>query len=526
MKLKIKEFAFILAIISFGCQSNKKVVDDDLEKIIIEEEIKIAENIVKPKKLKPTIAEIKLSKDKKVVEKFEFDNLFVAEPANKEELEKDIVIIENDTQALINKSILIKNGNKSSSKKSTLNNVVLGALKKHPQINKLESLIAVAGDDVSIAKAGYYPTIDARVSVAQEKIRNETIKKAGDEHYTYETVSTESLIIRQTLYDGGKTTAMVDKNRALEARTHFDVLDGKEALALRVTEIYLDILRVRKQVYIAKENISAHKKILKTVEDRFKNNLVPKADVAQVRGRLALAEAQLWRNKNDLQNAEINYMEATGERVPKLFEPNSPKSDIPSSLNKAKDRLVYSHPAMLGSRETINAVDASIDEAKSNFYPKFGAELSAARNRNSGGYDNEEDRYDAMLYISYNIFAGGANKSLLSRERNRRDKEEYQLLETKRLLLRNLFSAWITKNNKIKEMAFYIQHLKSSKDSYEAYKSQYEMGNKRTLFDLLNARSEYFVAKYSVIDARYSILASEFRILASMGELVPYLSKK
>jgi len=69
-----------------------------------------------------------------------------------------------------------------------------------------------------------------------------------------------------------------------------------------------------------------------------------------------------------------------------------------------------------------------------------------------------------------------------------------------------------------------VLHQKASDETYKAYQNQYKL-SKRTLFDLLNARSEYFRSRFSVIDAKYTIKSSEFRILAAMGALVKFLNK-
>ncbi len=95
--------------------------------------------------------------------------------------------------------------------------------------------------------------------------------------------------------------------------------------------------------------------------------------------------------------------------------------------------------------------------------------------------------------------------------------------ETKRALIRDLATAWETRKSRERELVYHKRHLDAAEKSYEAYKTQYQMGKQRTLFDLLNARSEFFVARFSVIDIQFSVKSSEFRILAAMGKLIDYI---
>ena len=52
----------------------------------------------------------------------------------------------------------------------------------------------------------------------------------------------------------------------------------------------------------------------------------------------------------------------------------------------------------------------------------------------------------------------------------------------------------------------------------DAYKEQYKL-NQRTLFDLLNAQNELFLASSRVIETKYSKLRGLYSIFANMGNI-------
>jgi len=407
-----------------------------------------------------------------------------------------------------------------SDKKSPFKRLILDVISKHPQILKLKKAQNVSEQDVEIAKSGYAPVLDLSTSMGMEKTRNST---TNDKLVYKHDVLKHSLIIRQMLFDGNNVKSRIQKNRALLERSYHDIQDGQENLALRATDVYLDILRIQQQISIAEENLTAHKEILDMVQTRYDNRLVSQADVAQVQGRVALAEAELTRNQNDLSNANMIFYELTDQRPGELIEPDSPGSMLPLDLNAAEIITMKSHPAILGTIKTIDAVNASIEEAKSAFYPTVDLELIGSRSDNSGGYSNSDQSYSAMVVTNWNIFRGKADEATLAREKFRREQELEQLKETKRSLLRDLATAWETRKSRERELVYHKRHLDAAEKSYEAYKVQYQMGKQRTLFDLLNARSEFFVARFSVIDIQFSIKSSEFRILAAMGKLVDYI---
>jgi adhesin transport system outer membrane protein len=56
----------------------------------------------------------------------------------------------------------------------------------------------------------------------------------------------------------------------------------------------------------------------------------------------------------------------------------------------------------------------------------------------------------------------------------------------------------------------------------DAYSKEYELGQ-RTLFDVLNARNNYFNALVSIISTRAVAVFADYQLLAAMGHLLEYI---
>ena len=409
-------------------------------------------------------------------------------------------------------------------KAKSLKEVVLSSLMNHPQIKKLEKGRDVAYQDILSAQGSYLPTVDLRAAYGQETVQNQTVENDRDHTRTSDTTES-SLTINQTLFDGGERYGRLSRTRALFDRSINSIADGKEALAQRAVEAYISVLKARKQIALSEQNIAAHKDILDIVNKRFKNKLVPEADVVQVQGRLALAQAQLRREIAGLKVTIASFIEVTGEEPVELEEPGRIEKVIPEDLKAAQNEAVTNHPSILANKDTIKAVEASVDEVYSRYYPKFSLELSGAENENLGGVQENDDKYSIKLVMNWNLFRGGSDSADITKEIFRREQETENLFETKRNLARDVAQAWYQKIGRLEELGFFEKHEIASGKTYEAYKSQYELGKQRTLFDLLNARSEFFRAKFNVIDAQYDIINNEYRILATMGKLVEFFER-
>ena len=406
----------------------------------------------------------------------------------------------------------------------TLKDVVLSSLKSHPQIKKLERGRDVAYQDVVSAEGGFLPTVDVRAAYGQETVQNQTVENDRDHTRTSNTQES-SLTVAHYLFDGGERNGRLNRTKALFDRSRNSISDGKEALAQRAVEAYIAVLKAQKQITLSKQNIEAHKDILNIVKKRFENKLAPEADVIQVQGRLALAQAQLRREFAGYKVTVASFVEVTGAEPDKLVEPSQIDKILPEDLKAAQNEAVTNHPAILANKDTIRAVEASVDEANSRYYPKFRLELSGAENENLGGVEENDDQYSIKVVMNWNLFRGGSDSAEISKEIYRREQETENLFETKRNLARDVAQAWYQKVGRQEELGFFKKHEIASAKTYEVYKSQYELGKARTLFDLLNAKSESFRANFNVIDAEYDIINNEYRILATMGKLVEFFER-
>ena len=291
------------------------------------------------------------------------------------------------------KEIIIK----ATALKSGFKGMILQAVKSHPQIKKLQSASQITFHDIDIAKGAFLPTFDIRSSNGYEHSSNATVVNDGDLHRT-RFRRENSFIARQLLFDGGEASTRVERNKYLYSRANFGTLDGKEALALRAVIAYLDVFRVREQLTLSVGNIKAHNEILKIVEARLKHKIDRASDKVQVSGRLALAEAQLRRDKADLNSAEARFIEVFGVKPGVAMAAAAAATGIPKELQQAQNVTAVSHPALEALKETVKSIESSIKEVKSRYLPRINLEVSGAFNEDLGG--NNSMKQNVILFAT------------------------------------------------------------------------------------------------------------------------------
>ena len=417
----------------------------------------------------------------------------------------------------------VKTDQNAEIKPLSLKDVIKKAIQTHPQVKKGQHAQAAARYDIKAAKSGYLPSLDLRAATGWEKVTNTSVINEGDMYRTLNRQES-SLTLRQMLFDGFQTSSRVRRSNLLLSRAENETSDNKLSVALRASEAFLEVLRIREQLTLAQENVNAHQEILKLVEKRFENNMGRQADVIQVKGRLALAQAQLKREAAAQKGVNERYFEVVGEFPKTLAAPSDFKTELPKDLINAKVTALSTHPALKASADTVLATGASINEAKSAYMPRVDLELSGNENWNLGGTRGNDDTLMAMFVVNYNIFRGFGDKSAIMSLTEQREQQKEEMLELKRNIIRDLAVAWHARDGKLVELSYFIQHMISSEKTLKAYKAQYEIGQ-RTLFDLLNSRSEFFRSKATVIDTKYTNILSVYQILANTGELVDKVLK-
>ncbi|MEW6691087.1 MAG: TolC family protein, partial [Pseudomonadota bacterium] len=87
---------------------------------------------------------------------------------------------------------------------------------------------------------------------------------------------------------------------------------------------------------------------------------------------------------------------------------------------------------------------------------------------------------------------------------------------------RDLRQAWQGLRAGRERMPNLAMHARSSAQVVEAYRKQFQIGQ-RSLLDLLNSEAERYGAQAAVLNGVYTVSADEHRLLAAMGKLVAAL---
>ena len=406
----------------------------------------------------------------------------------------------------------------SNGKINSLRQAVKSAIANHPALSAARNAQQAAASGIDEAQAELYPTIDLRAAAGRAQSENSTTVNDGDQHRTMNPFES-SLLIRQSLYSGGRISNNIAKRKNSASEAFYSFLNEKEKTVFDAIDVYLEYRRSTFLVQLAKNNVKVHQDILATVSERKKSGMARAADVVQVKGRLALATAQYRRElANQASNSE-QFIEVIGFKpTAKLSAADDMSKLLPKDLRVAKNEALLQHPLVKARKSNLEAAQSAVKEADGAFRPQVALELRAQENDNVSGSYSNDDSYSAMLVLNWNLFRGGGDKAIKRSRIFEAAQAESLLLDEKRKIVRNTALAWNDYSAILVELNYFLQHEKAMKETLGAYKEQYKL-NQRTLFDLLNAQNELFLASSRVIETESAKARGVYAIFGNMGNV-------
>ncbi|MBK8187374.1 MAG: TolC family outer membrane protein [Cellvibrio sp.] len=407
----------------------------------------------------------------------------------------------------------------SESSGAVIKETVTQAINYSPEVQASWHEFLASQQDIKVAKAGYLPSVDLSASAGSRKRDFD-----GRDAYT---ANQGQISLTQSLFNGFKTSGQVEHFDNASLVRYFELLDIVENTALEAVRAYQDVVSNRELVRLARENYAKHREVYSQIEERVMSGVGRRVDLEQVAGRLALAETNLLTEASNLHDVSARYLRIVGLLPPETLPTTTlVEQDLPADIREALILAYKGNPGFHAAVKNIAAAKAQVKVERSGYYPKAELRARQTTSRNLNGFDNRVDPSNygdesaVELAVTYNLFAGGANRAAVRRSledvnqaKDLRDKACIDLRQTTQIAYNDA--------HRIKEQLTSLdQHRRASDKVRTAYTEQFNIGQ-RTLLDLLDAENEYFEASRSYTKAQADLEIAHARSLAAMGSLLP-----
>jgi len=332
-----------------------------------------------------------------------------------------------------------------------------------------------------------------------------------------------TLSLTQLLFDGWGTWSQIHGQKAREESAAKHAGEVAEFSGLDSVQAFLDVLRQRELLQIARSNVDAHLKILDTITAGAKAGTMTEGDVAQIQARLSQARATVASSEENLRQAESLFSQKIGDTPGDLAAPDVPQSKLQSNVNDAVQDALLHNPTLIVTKSDIKATEMDQVGATSLMYPHVDIEANGSVGDNLAGVPGNNQSATILAVARWNLYHGGADKArmqeTLHRTASAKEKRKQTLLQVEKDT-RDTWAGMVSAQDRAKD---YKEQATASEKVVSVYLDQFTIG-RRTLLDVLDAQNELFLARSNSMDATYAGQFAVYRLLALEGHLLETLN--
>ncbi|WKW34250.1 TolC family outer membrane protein [Pseudomonas viridiflava] len=401
----------------------------------------------------------------------------------------------------------------------SLTEAIQSTLDNHPEVQAGKHERLSADEELNVARGGYLPVVDAIAAYGRQKNDSPSTRALYGHNTEALTYTQSELRLRQLLFDGFNTPNEVGRTQAVVNSRAYYVQGTSQSLALRAVEVYLEVLKRRELLTLAKNNLQAHLRINDQINLRSERGVGSLADRDQSLARRALAQNNFHTAQVDLADAEANFESAVGRLPDELESPPSIKGEVPLSLSDAQQSMLLNNPYLKSAQADVQAAEKQYEIAKAPFYPRFDAELAVGANDNLQGERGHDNEWRAAVVMNYNLFNGNRDKARMRSNAHKTGQAMDIRNNALRMLNENMSLAWNAMSNARQQTPIAREYVESTTRVRTAYQDQFGLGQ-RSLLDLLDSENELYNASRRYTEVRYTEELAMYRVLASEGELL------
>lgn len=295
----------------------------------------------------------------------------------------------------------------------------------------------------------------------------------------------------------------------------------RQALALTVTgEVarnYFNVLSLREQVAIAKENLKITRDVMAIIDARYKAGAVSGLEVAQQKEVVEQAQASL---------AALVQQEEQAEDALAILEGFTPESlsvtadslkglSVPDAVVSLPSTVITHRPDIRAAEERLKAANANIGVARAAFFPKL--DLSAGAGLAASPFTSAATRsLSIAASLAAPIFEGGRLEGNLELSKAKKEELIESYGKTVLTALQEVEDALAAQRAARQRVVSLKNAETHARTSYEISLAQYKAG--ATDFQtLLNAQRDLLNARNTRIGAEFSQFSASVDLFLALG---------
>ena len=250
----------------------------------------------------------------------------------------------------------------------SLKETVTDAVKQHPLIKSLLHNRDAVSRSKAAALGRFFPSLNLTSNYGFQKYNSSTTRSSGNDERV-RTASDSTLRLSQNIFDGMDRYNDYQSEKARLTSAEGRLFDNVETVALNAIRAHIDVVRERRLIILAGDNIVAHQEVLNSIAERVAGGAGSLADEMQARGRVARAETTMISYMGALQTAEAEYIRSVGKNPEMLADPEYRPEYIPGTIDQIMERSMKNNPKIFIYKAELEVANRNKGVVQSSMYP-------------------------------------------------------------------------------------------------------------------------------------------------------------
>jgi len=395
--------------------------------------------------------------------------------------------------------------------KSIANNLQLNAERK-----KLES----AKQSRNISRSEFLPSITISGDQTSTTSTNRTNQSGASLSDSNSDSESRTILLEQKIFSGFKGVNTFKKSELETLKAKLDLKDMEQKTILDTAFAFYDLIYKSENKKFNVLNVNLFERQVEFDNARLQKGEITLTDLAQSESSLAAANASLIKAETELLSSITNFERVTREKTPNIKNLNRKIIvELPDSLDEALKLSNLSNINLLISKLDFEISVKNLNIERARLAPSASIQVSKSENNEFSSTVDEKDDETVKATITWPLIKGGENISSIKKSSLDRQRAQLLLQDTKNKITTETSNSWSKYQSSKSVLDATRAQLKAAEIANEGITLEYDSGNSRSTFEVIQSRSLLLDARISFAKAERDFMVSQFELAKQIGTL-------
>jgi outer membrane protein TolC len=396
----------------------------------------------------------------------------------------------------------------------TLGEALKTADKNHPQIEEATASLSATEARLGQARANYWP----QINLAADWNKGDTFLTALGGIKKTE-VATTSVVVRQNLYDFGRTAGATAAAHGARAAAAEGLTLSRQDVAFRVKAAWYLVLAAERQVEASRKTLAAREGLFRQAEEFFQHGIRSRVEVARSEASLFAGKSLLIKAENNRDLARLELANAMGldslaDRSLALAEPEANTDPTPEKLLSLREEALRNRSELKRLSSLKDTASGSLRSARSGYLPTLSGTASYGEAAQS--LLPEGQVWALGINLTLPVFSGFATQEQVSEAEAAIHGVEAQQKNLRLQVGKEVAAAWLGISEAQDRLATSSKEASVAQESQRLAMERYREGL-GTMIEALDAQAQALSAETAQIQAGYDQRIARARLDRALG---------